>query len=189
LQGLGGALQRLEGPITGIGKRQILARPTCFDLGFGILQGTTVVLFAFSVLEPILIVVSQCSLHNAPIFRLLLKVAVNGTHQCESLNFCGTSCPNLHFVADLIFVDVQPKANAEHSRNTATRQPHSHITAALHPHSHNTTTQPRRGINVCLVSALFGGEVENMCTFTALIYLLGLLAMIKCSICSYQCDS
>ena len=37
---------------------------------------------------------SQCSLHNAPIFRLLLKVAVNGTHQCESLNFCGTSRPN-----------------------------------------------------------------------------------------------
>ena len=36
---------------------------------------------------------SQCSLHNAPIFRLLLKVAVNGTHQCESLNFCGTSVP------------------------------------------------------------------------------------------------
>ena len=37
---------------------------------------------------------SQCSLHNAPIFRLLLKVAVNGTHQCESLNFCGDLCPN-----------------------------------------------------------------------------------------------
>ena len=36
---------------------------------------------------------SQCSLHNAPIFRLLLKVAVNGTHQCESLNFCGTHVP------------------------------------------------------------------------------------------------
>ena len=36
---------------------------------------------------------SQCSLHNAPIFRLLLKVAVNGTHQCESLNFCGTLVP------------------------------------------------------------------------------------------------
>ena len=28
--------------------------------------------------------VSQRSLHNAPIFRLLLKVAVNGTHQCDS---------------------------------------------------------------------------------------------------------
>jgi hypothetical protein len=37
---------------------------------------------------------SQCSLHSEPIFRLLLKVAVNGTHQCESLNFCGTLCPN-----------------------------------------------------------------------------------------------
>ena len=31
--------------------------------------------------------VSQRSPHNAPIFRLLLKVAVNGTHQCELLNF------------------------------------------------------------------------------------------------------
>ena len=37
---------------------------------------------------------SQCSLHNAPIFRLLLKVAVNGTHQCESQNLCGDLCPN-----------------------------------------------------------------------------------------------
>ena len=30
---------------------------------------------------------SQRSLHNAPIFRLLLKVAVNGTHQCDFQNF------------------------------------------------------------------------------------------------------
>ena len=37
---------------------------------------------------------SQRSLHNAPIFRLLLKVAVNGTHQCDFFNFWGTSCPN-----------------------------------------------------------------------------------------------
>ena len=36
---------------------------------------------------------SQRSLHNAPIFRLLLKVAVNGTHQCDFLNFCGTLVP------------------------------------------------------------------------------------------------
>jgi len=35
---------------------------------------------------------SQRSLHNAPIFRLLLKVAVNGTHQCDFLNFCGDMC-------------------------------------------------------------------------------------------------
>ena len=36
-----------------------------------------------------LAVVSQRSLHNAPIFRLLLKVAVNGMHQCDFQNFCG----------------------------------------------------------------------------------------------------
>ena len=38
-------------------------------------------------------VTSQRSLHNAPIFRLLLKVAVNGTHQCDFLNFCGGHGP------------------------------------------------------------------------------------------------
>ena len=37
---------------------------------------------------------SQRSLHNAPIFRLLLKVAVKGTHQCDFTNFCGVSDPN-----------------------------------------------------------------------------------------------
>ena len=36
---------------------------------------------------------SQRSLHNAPIFRLLLKVAVNGTHQCDFTNFCGAPGP------------------------------------------------------------------------------------------------
>jgi hypothetical protein len=39
------------------------------------------------VLETPLGLISQCSVHNAPIFRLLLQVAVNGTHQCESLMF------------------------------------------------------------------------------------------------------
>ena len=37
---------------------------------------------------------SQRSFHSAPIFRLLLKVAVNGTHQCDSNNFCGASSSN-----------------------------------------------------------------------------------------------
>ena len=36
------------------------------------------------------IIASQRSLHNAPIFRLLLKVAVKGTHQCDLHNFGGT---------------------------------------------------------------------------------------------------
>ena len=35
------------------------------------------------------VVASQRSLHNAPIFRLLLKVAVKGTHQCDFINFWG----------------------------------------------------------------------------------------------------
>ena len=38
---------------------------------------------------------SQRSLHIAPIFRLLLKVAVNGTQQCEFFNFCGAAMPQL----------------------------------------------------------------------------------------------
>ena len=33
----------------------------------------------------------QRSLHTEPIFRLLLKVAVKGTHQCGLLNFGGIS--------------------------------------------------------------------------------------------------
>ena len=44
--------------------------------------------------------VSQRSLHNAPIFRLLLKVAVNGTHQCDFPNFCGQQCPTLTLAID-----------------------------------------------------------------------------------------
>ena len=42
---------------------------------------------------------SQRSLHNEPIFRLLLKVAVKGTQQCEFHNFCGASRPNNNRVA------------------------------------------------------------------------------------------
>ena len=37
---------------------------------------------------------SQRLLHSAPIFRLLLKVAVTGTHQCDFHNFCGALCSN-----------------------------------------------------------------------------------------------
>ena len=33
---------------------------------------------------------SQRSLQDAPIFRLLLKVAVKGTHQCDFFNFWGS---------------------------------------------------------------------------------------------------
>ena len=40
--------------------------------------------------RPLQILASQRSLHNAPIFRLLLKVAVKGTHQCDLQFFGGT---------------------------------------------------------------------------------------------------
>ena len=43
--------------------------------------------------SPVKFWASQRSLHNTPIFRLLLKVAVNGTHQCDSFNFCGDFGP------------------------------------------------------------------------------------------------
>ena len=43
---------------------------------------------------------SQRSLHNEPIFRLLLKVAVKGTQQCEFLNFCGVYSPITHSTSD-----------------------------------------------------------------------------------------
>ena len=45
--------------------------------------------FFSSCTSPAHLLLSQRSLHDAPIFRLLLKVAVNGTHQCDFLNFCG----------------------------------------------------------------------------------------------------
>tara|TARA_B100000683_G_C12209389_1_gene440097 strand:- start:129 stop:425 length:297 start_codon:yes stop_codon:yes gene_type:complete len=44
---------------------------------------------------------SQRSLHNEPIFRLLLKVAVKGTQQCEFLNFCGVYSPITHWTCKL----------------------------------------------------------------------------------------
>ena len=39
---------------------------------------------------------SQRSLHSAPMFRLVLKVAVNGTHQCDFHNFLKILCSNCY---------------------------------------------------------------------------------------------
>ena len=46
---------------------------------------------------------SQRSLHNEPIFRLLLKVAVKGMQQCEFLNFCGVYSPIMFILKGLAF--------------------------------------------------------------------------------------
>ena len=40
-------------------------------------------------------IVSQRSLHDAPIFRLLLKVAVDGMYQCDCLKFLGSFDSNI----------------------------------------------------------------------------------------------
>ena len=57
---------------------------------------------------------SQRSLHNAPIFRLLSKVAVNGKHQCDFVDFCGaygshvvtTGCTEKAFATHKASIDV-----------------------------------------------------------------------------------
>ena len=56
-------------------------------------RNTTSRIRAMRFRNPWVMVASQRSLHNAPIFRLLLKVAVKGTHQCDFLNFCGVYGP------------------------------------------------------------------------------------------------
>ena len=74
-----------------------------FDCGVGsawlgqsqLYKWAGVVAFEKGVQKSRLASISQRSLHNAPIFRLLLKVAVNGTHQCDFPNFCGQQCPTL----------------------------------------------------------------------------------------------
>ena len=50
------------------------------------------------IVNGMIFLVSQRSLHDAPIFRLLLKVAVNGTHQCDFHNFCGASGLQQHMI-------------------------------------------------------------------------------------------
>ena len=49
---------------------------------------------------------SQRSLHNEPIFRLLLKVAVKGTQQCDFLNFCGVYSPIVWMIIICIYVEL-----------------------------------------------------------------------------------
>jgi len=66
-------------------KERTLADPLCEAL----IQSSFFTVVALVSLPTGIFAASQRSLHNAPIFRLLLKVAVNGTHQCDFCNFCG----------------------------------------------------------------------------------------------------
>ena len=80
------------------GGSQVLAHPIWSDLRVIV---KTTCSPALCELVPIIngLQPSQRSLHNAPIFRLLLKVAVNGTHQCDFHNFCGALGPQQRFMS------------------------------------------------------------------------------------------
>jgi hypothetical protein len=67
----------------GMHRARIGVGATCFWSGHQCFQALAVLIACRACCA------SQRSLHNAPIFRLLLKVAVNGTHQCDFQNFCG----------------------------------------------------------------------------------------------------
>ena len=104
---------------------------------------------------------SQRSLQDAPIFRLLLKVAVKGTHQCDFLNFCGSfKAPNT--------LEQHMCAGTQTLRCWA-------------PCARPRADPPAIASNL---TCAHGAWLRMSAA-----YLLGLLAMIKCSICSYQCDN
>ena len=68
---------------------------------------------------------SQRSLHSAPIFRLLLKVALDWTHQCDFHNFWGalsSNCiPSIH--ATLIQLWLPHPTHCKHMRKCYGRCP------------------------------------------------------------------
>ena len=74
----------------------------CAEVGIDIGRGNTKSIFDLTSVRRVeRNLASQRSLHNAPIFRLLLKVAVKGTHQCDFTNFCCTSwVPTLRLCGD-----------------------------------------------------------------------------------------
>ena len=76
---------------------------------------------------------SQRSLHNAAIFRLLLKVGVNGTHQCDYSNLRGNlgsrlALPSWAFVAAQCYCTSTPTTtNAVHGLSIPHRIPSLHF--------------------------------------------------------------
>ena len=92
---------------------------------------------------------SQCSLHNAPIFRLLLKVAVNGTHQCESFNFCGDVCPN-HFSMRRLLVSERENTNQQTNKRKTNKRLHKQKRSNKHTNEHTNKHTNKDSSNVCL---------------------------------------
>ena len=84
---------------------------------------------------------SQRSLHSAPIFRLLLKVAVNGTHQCDSHNFWGALSSNKHSVTEDELLQAELGGSAASSTDPCCNIPLSCLSGCI-----------------CLVAGFFGAE-------------------------------
>ena len=93
---------------------------------------------------------SQRSLHNAPIFRLLLKVAVNGTHQCDFLNFCGAFEPQQHNASIAIVTMTTQVLSARFPRGVAVQAP-AGDDLTYHCGSHPRAGRPN-GPLICLIS-------------------------------------
>ena len=102
----------------------------------------------------------------ASIFRLLLKVAVSVTHQCALSNFCKASC--------LYFFATPPCG-----RRPWPAPGRKKVLSAAHVGS-----RPPMRANIWTRENLWFPDSAHRSP-----YLLSLLAMIKCSICSYQCDN
>ena len=113
----------------------------------------------------------------ASIFRLLLKVAVSVTHQCALSNFCKASC----LYASRAPAPFLPLTACRAQPLPRARPPQPHpLLQRLRLVSPSTPCDRIRG------QSKIGGLGFRVSLSS---YLLSLLAMIKCSICSYQCDN
>ena len=108
--------------------------------------------------------VSQRSLQDAPIFRLLLKVAVKGTHQCDFFNFWGSlGLPTRWWQQERAW-PTRPTDSDGARRRAATRSPWrlTDVTCRLRLPKHRRTHDPVAGNavgnRICKLTWLVLGE-------------------------------
>ena len=108
--------------------------------------------------------VSQRSLQDAPIFRLLLKVAVKGTHQCDFFNFWGSlGLPTRRWQQERAW-PTRPTDSGGARTRAATRSPWrlTDVTCRLRLPKHRRTHDPVAGNavgnRICKLTWLVLGE-------------------------------
>ena len=103
-------------------------------------------------------------MHNAPLFRLLLKVAVNGTHQCESMICCGAFSPNFCGRG----VDLQENGSGM-SSTLAGQVAHSQLAAqGLKPSTPGEDSLTTGGSNVILALGPKASRRRSFCLYACL---------------------